>query len=267
MGTFSTTAVDRERRYWDEYLSEDCLLDNQSEWLAYSRELYAGWVKAHLRGGERCLKTDAFEEIRGAEVAGALAERYRHVVVTDIAYSALRLSARRAVAPAKWVQTPVQGLPFASGAFDAVASFSTLDHFRTREEISTSLSELARLTRRGGQLLITLDNAANPVVALRNWLPHKMLASTGIAPYEYGKTLGPSEFRDALTRAGWNVTKLQGAVHVPRVIAVAASARCGEGRQVSRDRFRACMRPFEALSKLPTNLLTGYFILAVCERS
>ena len=267
MGTYNVSAVGRDRRYWEDHLSEDSLLDSQAEWLGYSREMYSSWVREYMHAGRRVLKTDAFEEMRGPEVARALNEKFEQVVITDLAYPALRLGARRTESPAKWVQTPVQGLPFANESFDAVASFSTLDHFRTREEISTSLSELARLTRRGGQLLITLDNAANPVVALRNLLPHKLLASMGIAPYEYGKTLGPSEFRKALTNAGWRVTKMQGAVHVPRVIAVAASARCGEGKPVSREGFRACMRPFESLAKLPTNLLSGYFILAVCERS
>jgi SAM-dependent methyltransferase len=263
MGTILTTAVTRERQYWDQYLAEDSLLDDQSEWLGYSRELYASWVRNYLRGGDRCLKTDAFEEIRGSEVASALAERFQRIVIADIAYSPLRFGARRAETPAKWVQTPVQSLPFADGSFDAVASFSTLDHFQTHEEIGASLHELARLTRRGGQLLITLDNAANPVVALRNLLPHKLLASTGIAPYEYGKTLTPSAFRAALTRAGWNITKMHGAVHVPRALAVAASAHCSAQH---RNQLRACLRPFEALSKVPTNLLTGYFTLAVCER-
>lgn len=265
MGTLNFTAIGRDRRYWDQLLSEDYLLDDQAEWLAYSREIYAVWTLQYLRPGRRVLKTDAFEEIRGPEVAQALGERFEQVVITDLAYAALRSGSR--TTPANWVQTPVQGLPFATGSFDAVASFSTLDHFRTQEEISASLAELARLTRPGGQMLITLDNPANPVVALRNALPHKLLAGSGVAPYEYGKTLRPAQFHAALESSGWSVKTFHGALHAPRALAVAASSICGEGKRIGAKLFRACLRPFELLQHLPSNRLTGYFMLAVCERS
>ncbi len=62
-------------------------------------------------------------------------------------------------------------LPFPDGAFDRVFSNSTLDHFDSRDDIREALRELARVLHPEGELLLTLDNLANPVVRLRNALP------------------------------------------------------------------------------------------------
>ena len=89
----------------------------------------------------------------------------------------------------------VRSLPFADGTFDVVVSNSTLDHFRSRKELIASMRELNRVTRPGGELVLTLDNRANPVVAFRNALPFHWLNRIRVLPYYVGVTCGPRGLR------------------------------------------------------------------------
>lgn len=252
----------REQEYWEAHLAEAEKLQGQEEWLRYCRERYAEWVGKYLRGGQRVLKTDGFEEIRGEEVLDVLRARFGRVVVEDIAHSALRQAiekwGRRGI---QWVQAGVQELPYATGSFDGVVSLSTLDHFGTVEEIGESLRELARVTRPGGQLLLTLDNGGNPLVALRNRLPNGWLRALGVAPYEYGKTLGRRRLQREMERAGWKVVAMTAVVHEPRVLAVALA-----GGWWTAARLRRWLGPFGVLERLPVKWWTGYFLLAVGEK-
>jgi ubiquinone/menaquinone biosynthesis C-methylase UbiE len=67
----------------------------------------------------------------------------------------------------------VRHLPFPDGTFDAVCSDSTLDHFDSAADIADALAEIRRALRRGGALLVTLDNGMNPLVAVRNAMPER----------------------------------------------------------------------------------------------
>lgn len=256
-----------DREYWEKHLADESHLDSQAEWLRHTRNRYADWVRLYLSGGHRVLKTDAFEEMRGAELIDALSALYCHIVVGDLAFPALQRAAKSTGTPGRaWVQTAVQTQPFADNSFDAVASFSTLDHFRTPVEIGDSLRDLARITKPGGQLLITLDNGANPLIAARNWLPHPLLAATGLAPYTYGCTLGPDAFKKELGSSGWAVQHYTTVIHEPRALAVAAAPFCHQDGQLTRERYQAQLRRFDHLESLPTKWLTGYFLLALAVR-
>ncbi|WP_031500858.1 class I SAM-dependent methyltransferase [Bryobacter aggregatus] len=268
-GSYAAPVVQhREKEYWEDHLTDKARMGPQEEWLRYSRETYAAWVRQYLSGGERVLKTDCFEEIRGTEIVDALTERYGQVVIGDLAVPALQQAAHLCKDPKlNWVQSAAQNQPLADASFDAVTSFSTLDHFRSVEEISQSLRDLARLTRPGGQLLITLDNDANPLISIRNLLPNKLLCRLGLAPYEYGRTLGPQAFRAALEDSGWRVKTFTSVIHQPRVLAVAMSRFCNTGGLLTPCRYRLILHPFEMLGRLPTRMLSGYFLLAHCHRA
>lgn len=259
-----------ERLYWERVLGDgNEALDHQWEWLRYSRLLYVEWIRRYLqpRGLARVLKTDGFEEMRGTEVTDLLREQYGRVVVMDLAHAALRQSADRQSGSAiRCVQCAAQQLPFQPESFDAVLSLSTLDHFETLEEIGQSLRELHAVTRPGGQMLLTLDNASNPVVWLRNGLPFGLLRWLSISPYRYGATLGPRALRESLEAAGWSVRALTTVMHAPRVASVALSRRVGAEGLLTRERYCRWLHWFEALGDWPTRYWTGYFLLAVCEK-
>jgi len=145
--------------------------------------------------------------------------------------------------------------------FDAIVSISTLDHFQSRDEIVASLCEFRRVLRSTGQLFLTLDNQANPIVRLRNTLPFRLLNRLGITPYYVGATYGPRGLRCVLQEAGFNVLEVGAVMHCPRVLAVAI-ARLLErhtGPETQR-RFLGFLLTFERLASWPTRFLTGHFV-------
>jgi SAM-dependent methyltransferase len=155
----------------------------------------------------------------------------------------------------------VRHLPFADGAFDLVLSNSTLDHFPTRAEIAESLREIFRVLRPGGELLLTLDNPVNPVVALRNALPFSLLHRMALVPYYVGATLGPRGLNRALREAGFAVGRTGAMLHCPRSLAVRLSSRLERrGSAAAQERLLRLLRGFEGLERWPTRFLTGYYV-------
>jgi SAM-dependent methyltransferase len=112
----------------------------------------------------------------------------------------------------------VRSLPFATGTFDGVLSTSTLDHFTDPGELDRSLAELRRVLRDGGVLVLTLDNARNPLIRLRNALPRSVAARTGLVPFAVGHTLDEAGGRAALARAGFRVEGSTHLLHAPHVV-------------------------------------------------
>jgi SAM-dependent methyltransferase len=161
-----------------------------------------------------------------------------------------RLDARRA---------DVRRLPFEDGAFAVVVSNSTLDHFDSVAEIAVALGELHRVLAPGGRLLVTLDNRANPLVALRNALPYGALSRVGLVPYPPGATTGPRGLERLLAEAGFELERLGAVMHVPRMLA-RALAPLGEKRVLQP--LVAC----ERLGRLPTRYVTGQFVAALACR-
>lgn len=155
----------------------------------------------------------------------------------------------------------VRRLPFADGVFDIVVSNSTLDHFQTSEEIVASLEEIVRVLKPAGQLLLTLDNLANPVIALRAILPFWLLNRLKIVPYYVGATFGPGRLQDCLEHIGLKVIEVSAVMHFPRILAMATS-RILERHSGSKTKkqFLNLLMAFESLSYWPTRFLTGYFI-------
>jgi SAM-dependent methyltransferase len=142
-----------------------------------------------------------------------------------------------------------------------IVSDSTLDHFHTEAELVGALRELHRVLRPGGVLLLTMDNLANPVIALRNALPFRLLNRLGIVPYYVGATAGPRRLRRLLEQTGWEIRDTGAIVHCLRVVWVMIS-RVVERRasRESQERFLRFMMRFEWWERWPTRFLTGNFI-------
>src|SRR5207247_446070 len=122
------------------------------------------------------------------------------------------------------LRADVRRLPFKAGRFDAVVSNSTLDHFDDSEGVAVALRELNRVLAPGGSLLISLDNPANPLVALRNALPFSLLHRIGLVPYYTGWTCGQRRLRQLLDVAGFETVDVSAVMHCPRAVAVAIGA-------------------------------------------
>lgn len=256
------------RRYWDEVAGEWAAARPHRLWREHSDRLLRALLERWWPEGPvgRVLKTDLFDEAFGEGAARFLEGRARVWVGVDVSGQVVRC-ARAAHPGLRGVGADVRSLPFADGIFDLLVSPSTLDHFETREEIAASLWELGRVLRAGGTLLVTLDNPRNPVLLARRLLPFGLLRRLGLVPYRAGATLGPDELRSALGAAGFDVRRVDAALHCPRAPAVAL-ARLLErrGSPDARERFLRGLGSFEGLSRYPTRFLTGYFVAALAVK-
>lgn len=211
------------------------------------------------------LKTDLFEEAGGAGLSSLLDARAGTMAGIDLSL-AVASRARTENHLALVAQGDVRRLPFRDGCFDSVVSTSTLDHFTSRAEIGVALRELARVTSPGGVLALTLDNLANPLIALRNALPHRVRLRAGLTPYYVGATVGPRRLRRLLDENGFAVERLTAVVHCPRYLFVALARLADRGSDRTRSAFVRAASSLEWLGSLPTRYLSGNFLAAVARR-
>jgi SAM-dependent methyltransferase len=218
---------------------------------ALNRELLQRWLPESPV--ETLLKTDVFDEAAGEGLFPLLQRRASNVFAVDLSPTAL------AAAGARYPRLDarlgdVRHLPFQDGAFDAVVSNSTLDHFESLHDLRTAVAELARVLRPGGTLIVTLDNAANPLVFLRNHLPYELLRRLRIVQYRMGVTCGPRRLRRLVTDAGFDVQDVVALMHMPRVLALALGSMFPPRAVLSR------LRTAEAFARWPTRYVTGQFV-------
>jgi len=241
---------------------------HQALWRTHSDAVNVAWLapRLSLAPVKRLLKTDLFDEALAIGLYPLLSARARHVFGVDISGSTLHAAGAR-YTRLQSAQADVRVLPFADAAFDTIVSNSTLDHFASTAEIVAGIAELHRVLRPEGDLLLTLDNLANPVVSLRNALPFRLLNGLGIVPYRIGATCGPRRLQRFVRQAGFEVLEVGAILHCPRVFAVAAALileRYGSAR--ARQRFLECLMPFERLAGWRTCFLTGHFITIVARK-
>lgn len=202
-----------ERAYWDEVGEQRDALP--AGWRRHAAGQHVSLVRRWLGDLQgRWLKTDLYEE-RSEERALLPSLRGPWWVAGDLSPTVVRRSRGAEAAP---VVFDVRALPFAAGTFDGVLSTSTLDHFTDPADLDRSLVELRRVLRDGGVLVLTLDNARNPLIRLRNALPRPVAARTGLVPFAVGHTVDEAGGRAALARAGFTVEEATHLLHAPHVL-------------------------------------------------
>lgn len=204
--------------------------------------------------GGRVLKTDLFDEAVGNGLYPFLRSLGATVAGVDISPAVID-AARRRYPELEATTGDVRQLSHQDGSFDAVVSNSTLDHFASVAEIETAVRELRRVLAPGGVLVVTLDNPRNPLVALRNALPPKLLRRLGLVSYDMGATCSHGELASLLERTGFEVTERAAVMHVPRVLAAGLAYAAGS-------RAPGALDSLERLSRLPTRYWTGQFVAA-----
>ena len=227
--------------------------------------LFARWLGN--RFASRLLKTDIFEEASSQGLYPLLADHAKLLFAADVSMPLIRAALIRCPS-LRLVQCDIRAPAFLAETFDIIVSTSTLDHFSTATQLRTALNGLASLLAPGGELLITLDNLSNPVIAVRNAIPHKWRTRLGLTPYYVGATCGPAQLRKYLTEARLKVVELTAVVHFPRWPAICV-ARILERYCSPRasERLLAVMQRFEVLSPAPIRYLTGNFIAARALKS
>lgn len=212
----------------------------------------------------RILKTDLFDELVAPGLYPVLRSRARQVVGVDLSPEVVAAAGDRYPELETEVAS-VRELPFSSASFDAALSNSTLDHLATREEVAGALSELARVIRPGGRLLITLDNPLNPLVALRDAMPRGLARALRRVPYDSGWTCGPRRLRRMLAESGFVAPESTAIMHAPRFL-IAELDRQGQRRD-GAERLVTRLLSAERLERWPTRYLSGHFVAALAIRS
>lgn len=206
------------------------------------------------------LKTDLFDEMCGDGLFPVIATKTESFVGIDISPAVLE-KARLRHSGICVVAADVLHLPFPDACFDCIVSNSSLDHFESSDRIAESLSELYRVLNPGGVMILTLDNPSNPIVAIRNRIPFRLLNRLGITPYYVGATCSAATLRELLEEAGFSVSEESVVLHCPRAIAVALASLLEKVPVPGlHGIFLRALMSFEFLSRLPTRRLTGYFI-------
>jgi SAM-dependent methyltransferase len=265
MSTISVAGVRSQASdYWDSVL-EGWEPDSAHRlWRAHSDAVNIGLLRRWLPPrAERLLKTDLFDEAVGAGLYPELARHAGHVVGIDLSPAAVRAAARRYPGLDGQV-ADVLALPFATASFDVIVSNSTLDHFESTSTLCAALGELGGSLARGGQLIITLDNRTNPIVAVRTSRLFGPLHRIGVIPYYVGATYGCRGLAKVLAEAGFEVTAMTAIMHCPPQLAAHKTARAQRGNadsETERDHLRRVLR-FEAMERWPTRHLTGHFVAA-----
>lgn len=256
--------LDKQARYWDSVAQAWQEEHPQALWRVHSDAIYSAlfgqWLPDHPV--PRLLKTDLFDETCSQGLYPLLASRARAVIGTDVATLTVR-AARSRHSDLMGMEADVRRLPFADGTFDVIVSNSTLDHFHSLDQVIVGLAELYRVLASGGQLLLSLDNLANPAIAVRNALPSRLMERLRtIVPYYVGATCGPGRLQRMLRQVGFDVLEVTALMHHPSVLAVAV-ARLLQRRAspAIRKRFLRLLMSLEHLSRLPTRFVTGHYVV------
>jgi SAM-dependent methyltransferase len=259
--------LDRGADYWAKVL-EDQLGNPQPTWRAYVDALHEALATRWLSGRElhRLLKTDLFEEAVGKGLRSVLQQSARVTVGMDVSWRLAGVACSR-LENLHGIAADSRRLPFIHDAFDGIISISTLDHFDSSDGLQRSLLEIARVLRPGGILILTLDNVANPLIALRQHLPFTLLNRLRIVPYYIGYTCGPARLRDLLGEAGFDIAEMGAVVHCARVLAIPLARWLDRhGTIRGRARLGRILNQFESLAAWPTRFLTGHFIAVKAVR-
>ena len=262
------TLSPHETGYWNEIGGTWTEQHPDRLWRAHSDAVYSALVARWLPAArpQRVLKTDLFDEAVAEGIYPIVHERADSVVGFDLAPRVAEAACGR-YPELQGIVADARHLPFHDGAFDIVISLSTLDHFPQRDDIGRALLQVHRVLTPGGILIITLDNASNPLVALRNRLPHRLLHSLGLVPYRMGATCTSGDFAALLRACNFEVDEVDFVVHCPRLIAVLAARLIDRTTsRTARMRFLRLLGRCERLARWPTRAITGYYTAALARR-
>lgn len=158
-------------------------------------------------------KTDLFEEAFGDDhLLSHLADKGAMAVGCDISHVVCTRARERmagiSVDIGKMLVADVSEIPVKSGCVDLVVSSSTLDHL---PEIDQALAEIHRILSPQGVLILTLNNAHNPLFVMGTHLQ----SFFGRIDFYIDKFYSEGEMKSLLGKAGFRVDDVAFIVHIP----------------------------------------------------
>jgi SAM-dependent methyltransferase len=240
--------------------STNALTDEDSAlWRLQSDAVVASLIRRWLAPAGCVLKTDVYDEAVSDGLFPVLSSRFDRVLGID-ADPDMVASAEHRHPGLEARGADVRALPFERDSVDAVLSNSTLDHLLDRGQVLAALGEIRRVLRPGGELLITLDNRANPLIATRNVLPTQLAQRLrGGFPYETGWACGPRGLRRLLQDSGMRIVHRSAVLHAPRFLVARMEPGGEPGTRLHR------VLAFERLERWPSRYLSGHFVAALAR--
>ena len=159
---------------------------------------------------------------------------------------------------AQYVVSDLRQLPFADNSFDLIISDSSLDHFDKKAEAGLALRELSRILKRGGTLIITMDNKGNFTEPLfRLWI------YLGLSSFFIGPSYTMKELNRMLNMAGLRVVSNTAIIHNPRFFTKILVSLLRKIHPTIFDKLiRNCLGSLDSLEKSKLKYCTAQFIAA-----
>ena len=260
-GTAGNGSVPPDAAYWDQIVEQMSERPGLPVWQRYMKQVYEKLISSWFQDSDGiALKTDLFEEAVSA--FAPLTDLGADCVGVDTSLKAVQ-DARHRLGPNAHhlVVADLRHLPLRSGTVARILSGSSLDHFSRKEDIRKGLAELARISRQDGVLILTLDNPHNPIVALRNLLPHGVLRRVGLLPYHVGPTYTQRQACSALRGLAFSVTDCAYVAHAPRAPTIwLLSLLTHLGFHRLDEPIGRALARLEALERSKIRHRTGYYL-------
>lgn len=245
--------------YWNS-IGTDLKKISENGLRAYSDEVNKALINRWApTNKEHILKTDLFDEACSCGLYPFLQEKAIQVTGIDVADEIVK-KAQMKYPRLLGKVCDIRKLDLETNTFDLVISNSTLDHFDNKRDILTSLQEIWRVMKPGGELIISFDNIVNPMVFVRNFFPGQIFHRLGIVPYYVGETFTPKELQTALQKTKFQIIEIDAVMHFPRVLIPFLTK--GYASERSHLRFLRTFLAWEKLTHLPTRFFTGYYTAA-----
>ena len=213
------------------------------------------------------LKTDLFEEALGDDhFFDDVALESGEAIGIDISGEITRMVLKRSKS-SRWnglspISADVRWLPFAAQSFDVVISNSTLDHFSDTQSIVSGLKEIRRVLKPEGQLILTMDNMANPF-----YYAIRLLSLLRLTPYYVGKTFSRNKLLKVLRDSGFLIEDVRSLSHHPRMLTLAYLILWRRIFPARADRHNErVLQLFDRLGRTRIKFVTGAFIAVKAKR-
>ena len=241
-------------------------------WWEVRAETLNAWIQDALPADRSgfVLKTDLYDEACGPYNHAGAANAVGELLGMDHDLEVVRSSRAQLMqqaTSASFIVCDVRALPFRPESIPVVLSLSTLDHFDKVEDIRTSIDEISRVMKRGGLLLLTLDNPRNPSNALRAALPQGVTGKLRADVFPLGVTLNQTDAVELFRAAGFEIRESTYLIHSFRYITIRMLD------YLQRHGYEGLLRlgivvthTFEILQSLPTRAFSGHYAAWLLEK-